>query len=481
MAITRRQFLKRSGLVAAGAALGPGLLDNVFVRRALAETIGDRYLVVLYLDGGNDGLGTVMPATNGGGGLRTAYEVARKTGTGGLQLAPGDVAGSLIGLDPNTGAQLAIHPGLVGFPGKPGYGGLKALYDLGKVAVVQGCGYPDYSLSHDTSTTVWETGNPLGVASYATTGWVGRWLAANYSGADIPGVTIGSEIAGELRQFTTSVLAVRNLRRFGFPFDDFDPGDAAAQRAAFLDLAAAASAGAQGTVEFIGNGGSATLLASESYPQLHSDYLADRGSWEQMYSDLGTSLSRDLREVAKVIYGVKRGVPNVAARCFQVRNGGYDTHSDQGAADPNGQHFGLHAEVGAALKVFYDDLADMGIADKLCVITWSEFSRRITQNDNGTDHGSQGPMFVIGGSVNGGVYGNHPNIDEIALDNQGNTPYSQDPADDFRSTDFRDVYGTVLKHWLNMPHATILSSVLALDPGDPTEYWTVENFELPIL
>src|SRR5439155_9864886 len=104
--------------------------------QALASTIGDRYFVVLFLDGGNDGLNTGVPVNNGGGTLRTAYQAARLTGNGGPQLTPGDLAARHIGTDPNTGAQLAFHPGLTG---------LKQLYDLGRVAVIQGCGYPDYS------------------------------------------------------------------------------------------------------------------------------------------------------------------------------------------------------------------------------------------------------------------------------------------------------------------------------------------------
>ncbi len=122
----------------------------------------------------------------------------------------------------------------------------------------------------------------------------------------------------------------------------------------------------------------------------------------------------------------------------------------------------------------------MGVADKVCTVVWSEFSRRIEQNDNGTDHGSQGPMFIIGDGVNGGVYGNHPNIYPLALDQDGNTEYTQN-ANPFRSTDFRDVYGTVLKHWLNMDHGTILGSVLPIDSGDPAYYWTQENFDLGFL
>src|SRR6185295_12965555 len=145
MALTRRQFLKRSGAAAAAGLLGPSLFANPFVRRALAETMGDRYFVVLYLDGGNDGLNTVVPVDDGGGSLRTAYEVARKTGVGGLQLSPTDLATTLIGTDPNTGGQLALHPGLTD---------LKTLYDAGQVAVIQGCGYPEYNLSHEQSRSI---------------------------------------------------------------------------------------------------------------------------------------------------------------------------------------------------------------------------------------------------------------------------------------------------------------------------------------
>src|SRR6185503_16876565 len=159
----------------------------------------------------------------------------------------------------------------------------------------------------------------------------------------------------------------------------------------------------------------------------------------------------------------------------------YDTHSDQGAAETDGQHYSLHAEVGNAIRLFWEDLATMGpggsnIQNKVCILVWSEFSRRIPQNDNGTDHGSQGPMFVIGGTVNGGVYGNHPNIDDLALDNNGNTPYSQ-AAGAYRSTDFRDVYGTILKHWLNMPAGSI-PAVLPADGGDPDLYWTSPDFDM---
>jgi uncharacterized protein (DUF1501 family) len=120
------------------------------------------------------------------------------------------------------------------------------------------------------------------------------------------------------------------------------------------------------------------------------------------------------------------------------------------------------------------------IWDRTTVLVWSEFSRRVPQNDNGTDHGSQGPMFVIGGKVNGGVYGNHPNINDAALDDEGNTRYHH-TGDDHDSTDFRDVYGAVLKHWVNVPAptvATLLPTDTVPGGGDPTRYWTTADFDM---
>jgi uncharacterized protein (DUF1501 family) len=468
MAITRRQFLKRTSVMAAGSVLGPTLMQNMWVRQALADTIGDRYFIVLFLDGGNDSLNTVIPVNNGAGTLRTDYDAARKAGQGGLRITAAQLAGTLIGSDANTGAQLALHPGFIGF---------KNLYGLGKLAVIQGCGYPDYSLSHEQSRGIWETANPLGVGALAGTGWVGRHLGSNYTATDIPGVSISDGVAAELRQYTTSVLALRRLEDFGFPYDGFDSGDDGAKRDAFAALAAAASASGQASQVYIGDNGTATLTSSESYPPLDGIYKADRGSWHAQYNALESGTARGFREIAKIIYGVSNGVPNVNARFFQLTNGGYDTHSDQGGAETDGQHYELHREVGDAIELFYQDCADMGVANKVCVLVWSEFARRIEQNGNGTDHGSQGAMYVIGGAVTGGVYGNHPNISEAALDDEGNTVYTQN-AGSHRSTDMRDVYGTILKHWLNMPQPTILSNVLQLDAGPAQFYWTTPNFDL---
>src|ERR1700675_2102267 len=125
MAITRRQFIRRTGLAAAGAYLGPSFFRNPLLRQALAANLDalDRYFVVIFLDGGNDGLNTVTPLADGtSGNLRAAYEAARTTGSGGLQLSASDLTPTVIGMDSNTKTPLALHPALAG---------LKHLWDVG--------------------------------------------------------------------------------------------------------------------------------------------------------------------------------------------------------------------------------------------------------------------------------------------------------------------------------------------------------------
>lgn len=468
--ITRRQFIQRTGLLTAATTFGPSVFGHPFVRNALASTIGDRYFVIIDLDGGNDGLNTVVPYANGP--LRTAYDSFRRTDGGGLNLSQASLAATTIGTDPGSDTGLAFHPALAG---------LKTLWERGQVAVIQGCGYPGYSMSHDQARSIWRAANPSAVGSYTGTGWAGRHLAypGNYGATDVPAVTIGSAVAPELRQTVTGELAITRLANFSFPYDDFNTGDVPAKRAAFAVLYdTLASADPQALKRYVGSSGEAMLTSTERYPALDGDYRRDRVAFDDRYAAVGRSAARDLREIAKIVYGVERGVPGIGARFFQVTVGGFDTHADQGGAEPDGLHADLLRGVGDSLQVFCDDLTDMGAIDRVLVLVWSEFGRRIPQNNSGTDHGSQGPVIVVGGSVIGGIYGNHPDI--LSLDVNENTVYSQS-AGPHRSTDLRDVYGTVLKHWLNMSPAGILGGVLTLDTGDPASAWTMANFDLEFL
>jgi uncharacterized protein (DUF1501 family) len=285
-------------------------------------------------------------------------------------------------------------------------------------------------------------------------------------------------VAAEFAQTTTNVLAFTKVKNFSFPYDNYNGADNAFKSTAYSALCTAASAQAEETRKFIGNTGAATLTASQSYPAIDAVYVTDRSGWNTGYTNLKSSTANDLREVAKVIYAVENGLdPAVCARFFQVRNTGYDTHSNQGTT--SGRQNSLHVEVGNAVEQFYNDLDNMNatgggkVSAKVCIVWWSEFSRRINQNSSGTDHGSQGPMFVIGGQVDGNVYGNHPNIN--SLNSQGNTVYSQMSGDPYRSTDFRDVFGTILRHWLGISDP---SAIFPVDTGSANTYWTNPNFDL---
>ncbi len=195
---------------------------------------------------------------------------------------------------------------------------------------------------------IWQTANPLGNGGYAATGWMGRFLAdasQMYSGSDIPAVNIDDSVVGEYRQSQTSVLALRRLRDFGFPYDDYSSFDVQPPSAARSRRCIRPPPGRRSRP-------SRTSATPASRPcsaarAIRCSTVSTRPTARPTASCTTTSarsVSRDLREVAKVIYGVATGQPNVNARFFQLSNGGYDTHSDQGGA--TGQHHDLHKEVG---------------------------------------------------------------------------------------------------------------------------------------
>lgn len=473
MSISRRQFMGRSAAALAGASLGPSLFGRPLVRQAVAQTLGDRYLVVVFLDGGNDGLNSVIPLDDTAG-FRSAYETFRQIGSGGLQISlDSTVVPDTPLIDPATGTRFGLHPALAPFG---------RLYDAGKLAIVQGVGYPDYSLSHNESSKIWKTGNPARRPALGDTGWVGRHLAGDYGPDTIPAVASASSIPGEMNQGRTNVLAIDNLAGFGLALDDyeFDLDEVVRWGENYLSIVDEQAASPQPTAGYLGRVARAYVEASRDYRFLWSLYDEARYPFSARYSDLNSRFAIRLRDIAMVMHGVATGVPGVDPRLFQCARGGFDTHSNQGSVGDGSLHQQLLEDVATPMEVFMEDLEIMGLADKTTIVVWTEFGRRVPQNANGTDHGSQGPMFVIGGSVNGGIYGNHPNIVGSALDGSGNTPYSQG-AGTFRSTDFRDVYGTILKHWLNMSESAILTDVFPPDIGDAESYWTTHDFDLAFL
>ena len=311
----RRRFLGRTGLLAAGMTFGPGLFSNRLVRQALAAR-SDRYLISVVLDGGNDGLNTITPIADGSGTLRSDYEKARVAGSGGIRLLPDGThpllplaVGGLPGDDPNTGAALGMHPGLSGIvpgaieaSGDAGFGGLHELYRAGRVAVIQGCGFPDYNLSHDEARRVFHSANPRGLAAFASTGWLGRTVAHPtyaFGSTDVPALNVRDSVGGDFRATGTSVAAARRLSDFTMPRDvSAYSSDNAAKLAAIEALYGVAST-RPGAWRALGDSGTATFGCMDYYPAASRLYLADRAAWSAGYDKMGLGTGRDLREVAK--------------------------------------------------------------------------------------------------------------------------------------------------------------------------------------
>ncbi len=506
MAITRRQFLSRTSLATAGALFGPSLFRSLGMDQALAATIGDRYFIVLFLDGGNDGQNTIIPVSggstigSGAKGLRALYEDARDdpSTAGGLRIlnplvpAPGPGAPALHRSQHRLSARIPPRPRLDPRHVRAGHGGRAAGLRLSGIQPVARGLARHLGERQSAQHRRHRLDGPLPRR---------RGLhRQRHPGRQHP----RHGRAASMLQTATSVLVFDRLQDFGFPYDDSFNDDDAAKDTAFTALCSAAAANSNPAMQYIGSTGTSTLTATNAYPALHSQYQSNRLDWSRQYSSssdpmgLNTSTARGFREIAKVIYGVARGMlpAAISARFFELTNGGYDTHSNQGADEPRTTiTTGSTLRSRDAIKLFYEDLADMAtgaamgsglydLPNKVTVLVWSEFSRRVRQNDNGTDHGSQGPMFVIGGAnaINGGVYGNHPNIDPDdatnGIDDNGNSRYSQNVANPQRSTDFRNVYGTIMKHWLGIPNPLpLLPLDSSLGYGGP-DYWTVADFNM---
>jgi uncharacterized protein (DUF1501 family) len=372
-------------------------VDNVF-GKALAEpalpglpgNADERVLVVINMQGGNDGLNTIVPH-----GMQQYYRF-RPT----LGVAPSDV--------------LQIN-GQIGF--NPQMQSLKAMYDAGNVAIVQGVGYPGPDHSHFRSTEIWQTAEP---ESYAGTGWVGRFLDAAGLPQDnlfnavalapvLPALMIGRKI---------DVPAIGALQGYGLASDRN-----ALERSVFASVVrddrlpfASPYLATVATIEDHAQRG------SEELPKLIAGYKTDA-------SYPATPVGRSLALAAQIV-GSRLGT-----RVIYVQHGSFDTHAGQKPTQDR-----LLRELSDAIKAFYDDLAAHGNDKRTLTMTFSEFGRRVAENaSRGTDHGEAGPMFLVGGGIKGGIYGTHPSLD--VLDN-GDVTFT---------TDFRSVYTTVIEKWFGRP------------------------------
>ena len=401
---TRRDFLVRSGLAAVGgAALVGSTPVRAMARSPLVEALRradtDRVLVLVQLQGGNDGLNTVIPLGN------DLYHRARPS----LAIAARDA----IRFDDGRGFHASLAP-------------LRDLWDDGSFAVVQGVGYDEQDLSHFRGTDIWLTADPLDSA--ATSGWAGQVLAEQFPDLDTsppsapPAVQMGTSapllFEGDATGYGMAMLDVDVFLRLADGGDPY-PTD---------DLPATAAGGQLGFVRRIAND------AFRYRDAIEAATSAGANAVEYPDADLG----RELAAVARLIKG------RLGARIYLVKLGGFDTHADQAA-----EHARLLAELSGSLAAFFRDLGASGDAERVLAMTFSEFGRRVEENGSrGTDHGTAAPLFLAGPAAQGGFWGEDPDLS--ALDAHGNLRHG---------VDFRQLYASVIQDWFGLD-AAVAATVL---------------------
>jgi uncharacterized protein (DUF1501 family) len=407
---TRREVL-RLGL-GSSTLLATGTTVPTFLARsaaALADTPAasrkGRILVVLQLDGGNDGLNTVIPYRD------DAYHRARPK----LQVLANDVK--------TIDDHVAFHPRLTDFA---------KLLETERLAIVQGVGYPNPNRSHFESMTIWQTARLDPDA--ATPGWLARALDHRPVAGDAPGLHVHDRfplpraLAGGSQVLPSIERLDQFRRRIGAP----DAAVAERQRAA-LDRLSRQQTGPPGSLlQFVER---STLITSTSSTRLEA--LRDDASTSAKYPTY-YGLAGRLRLIAQLIKA------DLTTAIYYTHLDGFDTHADQ----PR-HHANLLGELGASVRAFLDDVEQAGAADRMLVLIFSEFGRRLAENaSGGTDHGTAAPVFLLGKAVHPGLHGPYPDLQH--LDDDGDPRYA---------IDFRRVYATLLDQWLDVRSAAVLGKV----------------------
>ena len=404
MPFTRRDFMKRGTLMLSMGATAPTFLTKT--ASVLAETQDAtmtgpnmrRILVVVQLGGGNDGLNSVVPYGD------EIYYQARPT----LAIAKSAVL--------PLSEKIGLNPNLTPFRG---------MYDEGHLAIVQGVGYPNPDRSHFRSTDIWTSGRP---DIHERTGWLGRFLDAQCSGTDRPldAIDIGDTVS---RLFWTGqgiVPALTSLDSFRFDTDSKYGADSGNQVATMRALNGGARAGARYD-DFIRRAAIEALDTSATLKTVAASYTSTA-------TYPVTGFAGGLQTIAKLI------AADLGTRIFHITLGGFDTHAGQA-----GVHNTLLKTVSEGIQAFMRDLEGLGRSDDVAIMTFSEFGRRVAENASaGTDHGAAASLYLIGGGVKAGIYGDHPSLTD--LDN-GDLRYG---------IDFRSVYGTLIRDWLGVDPAGII-------------------------
>ena len=391
--VTRRKFLTMTAGAVAAGALAPILSEDEIASAAITRPLaaGTPILVMVTLYGGNDGLNTVIPYTD------SIYFASRP-----------DIsykAETLLPLD----AELALNPAMKG---------LKVLWDQKKVAIVRGVGYPNPDRSHFSSMAKWQTASP---ARHINTGWLGRWIDSQAEdsmlaislGSVLPPLFAGAKRSGSVLPLGGLVIPKGSIGNNCQQLSKVSRSDSSLMAAAATSMRNLFSVSS--TVQPI------LKEPAPKNPDLPTVNGGNAGG--------DSNLSQQLDVVAKLIAA---GSPT---RVWSVSLGGFDTHANEANAQAE-----LLGVVSDSISRFMGQLKSTSRASDVVMVVYSEFGRRVAGNGSqGTDHGTSGPMFVIGNKVKGGFYGEQPSLKNL---------YKNDLA---VTTDFRDVYATVIEKVLKSP------------------------------
>ncbi|HYO07502.1 MAG TPA: DUF1501 domain-containing protein [Tepidisphaeraceae bacterium] len=435
---TRRIFLQKGLTMLAVGATVPTFLDETVLaianpldmpRTQRASGKDGKILVVVQLSGGNDGLNTVVPFGD------DAYHRARPV--------LGHKAGEVLKLD----NYLGLHPNLAP---------LKEIYDDGRMGIIQGVGYPNPNRSHFRSMDIWHNGDPQN--EVVTNGWLGRFFDNTCTGADPHvGVSIGEQMPLAMKGDRIMPLSFDRAENYRYNGKEKDRYLALNK----IDPAAVAT-GADGSnpkgapsTQPIARPTAKKVEAITPSSQL--DFLHRTAMDAQLSSDdilrmtgrhappapyPGGTFGNGLRTIAAMIAG---GLPT---RVYYVSLGGFDTHANE-----RGRHDNLMQQFAQGVSAFWKDLKRQENDDRVLMMTFSEFGRRVEQNaSQGTDHGAAAPMFLFGPKIKPGVIGKHPSLTDL------------DGGDLKYHTDFRSVYATVLQNWMDAPSKPVLGSQFATMP-----------------
>ena len=350
-------------------------------------------LVIVQLAGGNDAMNTIVPYGDG------LYYDWRKD----VRIEQDQV--------------LKINDYL-GF--NPALSSIKDLWDQNKVAVINGVGYPEPNRSHFRSVDILNTAESVGIGN---SGWLGRAIREIDPNAENPitGVNFGRGLPRALSCKGVPVASVGDLENYGL-LPDIE-GEQSRELALTAFSQIYGSAMAHDTVsQFIGETGIQALKGADilrTAPQKYSSSI------EYGNDPIGQSM----RNIAQVL------TADIGTRVFYTSHGSFDTHAAEMET-----HTKLWTETSNAIGDFMEDMKEHGLEDDVLVLLWSEFGRRIRDNSAGTDHGSGGVSLIVGGEVNGGLYGDYPSLKE--KDHlQGDLQFNND---------FRSIYSTIAERWLGV-------------------------------